>query len=252
MNIHCLAIGADQNNRLELERSFQAFDDEFQVTFSDSVLDAIMNLDLSIFSLIISESIDIDTADSNLIQFLTVNHFHIPVLFIGKKQLLGHESTYNSHLFAGMVETPITPAKLAGKILVALEEKFFQGRMSGIDFISILQLVELDKLTCTLALFHFDHDDEGYIFFKEGRPVDAQFGKLQTDMAIQEMFSLSDVDIKMYGACPVMRDRLQTNCSKMIMDNKGSQPGAQTPKKDAAKSATTGLAGLFMKVKKNK
>lgn len=152
MSIHCLAIIANPNNRLELERSFQAFNDGFQIAFSDSVLAATIDKDLSTFSLIISESTDLDTADSILIRFLTANHFHIPVLFIGKKQFPGQESIYKSHLFAGMMKNPITPAKLAGKIVAALENKFYQGKMSRINITSILQLVELDKLTCTITL----------------------------------------------------------------------------------------------------
>ena len=265
MSIHCLAIGADNTNRQELHRAFQVLDDEFKLSFAKNVLDAVFKLDFTLFSLVIcgSSHADPSISISNLIRFLEENRFYPPILTLDSDKVSRQRSIQENKLLAGTIQKPIIPADLAGKILNALKARFYQGEMTEIGFISALQLIELDKLTCTLAIFHPDYRNEGLVFFRDGCPIDSQFGKLQGELAIKKIFSLGgDVDIKMFSTCPLVKDRLKTNCSKLILNNEGFRPGRnvsvtqsvvnQSPKNAVGKRNSTGLAGLFMKVKKNK
>lgn len=261
MTIQCLAIGTDVTNKKELDSAFQYLDDEFKISFSESVVDAISTGDFPHFDLIILDPSHDEASISTLSQFIVANGFRLPLILVDKSKADQERLIKETSLVVVTLQKPINPTDLSIKILSALRDRFYQGRMTGIDFISILQLIELDKLTSTLALSHPDYPNTGLIFFKNGNPIDAQFGGFQGEEAIEKIFSLGDVEIKMYEACPLVRDRLKTNCSKMIMDNEKFRPdtddGAkipatnQPPKSRKKKAQVTGLAGLFVKVKKD-
>ncbi len=244
MSIHCLAIGTNKTNRQHLQKAFQALEVSFHLSFAESAVDAIVSTDISLFSLIIFDSLQDDTLISGLNRYLEENHLDIPFLIVN-----GNQSPETTH-------KQITPANLAGRILAAMKEKFKQGKFSGINLVSTLQLIEMEKLTCTIGLSHQDYQDDGWLFFRDGQPIDAEFDGIEEKAAVEKLFSLDDFDIKVYNICPLTKDRLKVSCSKMIFangiidrdrkGNDGKSPGAQ------GKTKATGLAGLFMKVKSNR
>ncbi len=246
MIIRCLAIGIDQANHWELNRAFRAYTDQFEILFVENGLEAINNVDFSKIAIIFSEASDSDALKANLKRFLEANQYAIPILQLqsGEEQVSGAASDSTSQNLT--ISRPVLPGALAGKLLVALGDLHFQGNMTGIDFVSILQLIEMDRLTCTLALASPGQTAQGFVFFRDGKPIDAIYQRAETQKALQQIFSRDDAVITMYNDCPLVADRLQTNCSKMIVDFKGIKPKGETQKK----TKTTGLANLFMKVKK--
>jgi len=257
MTIRCLALGSNRANRREIKQIFSIFDETFQLTFAEDVLDAVTQLDFHGFSAVICDTSLSASSISNLNEFLLANRFPIPILLLEKRLAPWQKDDQLKTFIAATVESPIVDTNLAGKLLIALSDLFYQGRMTGLDFLAVLQLIDLDKLTCTLTLSHPDFANHGLLFFKDGNPIDAQFGKFYAQKAIERLFSLNDLEIKMYSSCPLTHDRLKTNCSKMVMDNDQYRPDssdtdgqAETPPHQAAIAKPTGLAGLYMKVKK--
>ncbi len=244
--IRCLAIGIDQANHWELNRAFRAFSDQFQILFVENGLEAINKVDFTKIAIIFCEFSDGDTLKANLRRFLEANKFAIPILQLQDNGDAKDSVAVKSNLTELMIPRPVMPGDLAGRLLVALETTYYQGKMYGIDFVSVLQLIELDALTCTLVLSTPSLTGQGFVFFLDGNPIDALWERLEAQAAIKQIFSRDDLIITMYNNCPLITDHLHTNCSKLIMDYKGLQSKSDSRKKSEA----TGLAGLFMKVKK--
>lgn len=244
--IRCLAIGIDQANHWELNRAFRAFSDQFQILFVENGLEAINKVDFSKIAIIFCESSYGDTLQANLQRFLEANKYLIPILQLEDDGDAKNSVIAESNLTDQKIPRPVLPGDLAGRLLVALGKTYYQGKMSGIDFVSILQLIELDALTCTLVLSTPSLTGQGFVFFLDGNPIDALWERSEAQAALKQIFSQENLVITMYNNCPLITDHLHTNCTKMIMDYKGLQSKGDSRKKAEA----TGLAGLFMKVKK--
>jgi len=244
--IRCLAIGIDQANHWELNKAFRAFSDQFQILFVESGLEAINKVDFSKIAVIFCEFSHGDTLKANLKRFLEANKYTIPILLLQGDGDVKNGDTAKSSLAQQVIPRPVLPGDLAGRLLEALGKTYYQGRMSGIDFVSVLQLIELDALTCTLVLSTPSLTGYGFVFFLDGNPIDALWGRFEAEAALKQIFSHDNLIITMYNNCPLITDHLHTNCTKMIVDYKGLQLKGNSRKKAEA----TGLAGLFMKVKK--
>ena len=254
MSIQCLAIEADKENRQNLSLAFQELSGEFQLNFTKNVAETLNQLQRARFDLLICSVLGVETVLPAVRKYLEEQLISTPALVVGNRKVSEHELVESIDTIAGIVRAPILAPELAGKILVTLGETFFMGQMSGVALETSLQLIELDKLTCTISISHPDYADGGFLFFVDGNPIDAQLGSLVEAEAVRKLFSLKGpLTIKMYKSCPLVEDNLGISCSRMLMlGEKFCSPKEVAAQKEKRQAQTTGLASLFMKVKKDR
>lgn len=252
MKIHCLIIEPDPKKQTEYNLLFHGLIGMFKPTIVVDVRDAIKALTLSYFSIIIYDPFIIGKFIEELHLFLTDNDYFTRIIIVSSDNRHENMTLTNSALFTEIITRPLTTAKVAGKILLAFKNRFYQGYMKGFPLTSILQLIKEDKLTCTVRLSTPNSHDEGLIFFQNSKPVDAQYGDMQTDMALIQIFSLKNPAIEMYKICPVRKNRLQANCFKLILNYSEKQPEITFTPKNLHTPTVTGIASLYTKVQKDK
>lgn len=260
MSTHCLAIGTRPDNLQKLLKVFQYFDDSFHLSSVNRDMDALRkNPEDPPFSLFFVDSSPNDNiASEDLRLYLRRKNPRTPILLIKDELIQRNHPVLKTSQITRIISAPITPVSLAGTILSVLKRKYHQGQMPGISFSfsSTLQLIEMDKLTCTLAITHNNTHDTGWIFFKNGIPINAGFGMLAGVAAIKKILPLGELGVTMYGACPLRENRLNMNCSKLVLDMKEAQHSQRNVVGKSfncqLKPKPTGLASLFMQVKKNR
>ncbi len=258
MRTNCLAIGMRKESLQQLLGVFQHFNDSFGLSSVDPDEDIHRYMASTRFSLLFMDaSFEASIASQEIKSYLSKNRSRIPLLVIDekKKKRVGTVDSLSSK--GRIIAAPYSQVSLASAILTALSTFFCQGKMTGISIALTLQLIEMDKLTCTLAITNKKSTETGWIFFKDGLPLNAGLGIFEGALAIQQMGAMRDVGLTIYNSCPLRENRLHITCSKIVFSQRKAPLGSMGKKKTTQKPSPhrkekTGLATLYVNVNKNR
>ncbi|HWM95255.1 MAG TPA: response regulator [Thermoanaerobaculia bacterium] len=132
-----------------------------------------------------------------LLAWLRRGHPHLPVVVM---TAFGAETA--SRLDGGLelLEKPFDIADLKQKVSDLLRQSV-KGRVENISLSSFLQLLELERKTCTLNVTSAGHS--GHLFFRGGRLVGAGTGDLEGVAAALEIVTWEHADVEISNGCPV-------------------------------------------------
>ncbi|MBU1168834.1 MAG: DUF4388 domain-containing protein [Proteobacteria bacterium] len=89
------------------------------------------------------------------------------------------------------------------------------GQIQGISLGSFLQIVHMDKTTCTLKIY--SNDDIGYLYLKDGALVAAETGQLENVEAAYEILSWNKAVIIIDNA-PIPDQRITVSLMSILME----------------------------------
>jgi CheY-like chemotaxis protein/predicted regulator of Ras-like GTPase activity (Roadblock/LC7/MglB family) len=116
----------------------------------------------------------------------------------------------------------------------AIRERLAQrlkGRVENISLASFLQLLEVERKTCTLSVSTVDRS--GRLFFRGGRPVGAETGELTGRAAALEIVTWEHADIEISDVCPVEGPEIEGGLTFLLMegmrleDEREREPGTE-------------------------
>ena len=106
----------------------------------------------------------------------------LPIIILtayGEKEV---EEKFQEFGIVDFQNKPLDLKKLIGRIEEILKNREHKDSISGMSLTTILQVLEMEKRTGVLTIIMDDQD--GRIFFKEGRVVDIEAGKLSVEDAL--------------------------------------------------------------------
>src|SRR3954469_6439631 len=148
-----------------------------------------------------------------LLAHLRRNFAGLPVIVM---TALGGSETADR--LAGAVECftkPFHVPALKAKIQELLAQRV-KGRVENITLPSFLQLLELERKTCTLAITSLGR--AGGLFFRSGRLVGAATGELSGQSAALEIVTWEDADIEIMDVCPEVEPEIGAGLSYLLME----------------------------------
>jgi len=101
----------------------------------------------------------------------------------------------------------------------AIRERLAQrvkGRVENISLASFLQLLEVERKTCTLAVSTADHS--GRLYFRGGRLVGADTGELSGQAAALEIVTWEHADVEISDICPVDGPEIEGGLRFLLME----------------------------------
>ena len=137
-------------------------------------------------------------ADDFALLELIDNEFHIPVLVCTDRVSDKDADRLDCLAAFNLAPTGIDPPALTEQIDLMFN-KGAQGHISGVSLASFLQLVELDRKTCTLRIKH--RHDTGVLYFREGELIDAVSGQLMGEEAALLIVGWAPVEIDIFEQC---------------------------------------------------
>lgn len=154
-----------------------------------------------------------------LLAFLRRNHPSVPVILM---TALGSAETSARLASAGSFECLAKPFHLPDlkrKIAEMLTQRV-KGRVENISLASFLQLLEMERKTCTLTVRSHDPeaDHEGKLFFRAGRLVGAATGGLEGREAALEIVTWDHADIEIADVCPPVDPEIEVALSFLLME----------------------------------
>lgn len=154
-----------------------------------------------------------------LLAFLRRNHPAVPVILM---TALGSAETSARLGTAGSFECLAKPFHLPDlkrKIAEMLAQRV-KGRVENISLASFLQLLEMERKTCTLSVRSHDPEaiHEGKLFFRAGRLVGAATGGLEGKEAALEIVTWDHTDIEITDVCPLIDPEIEVVLSFLLME----------------------------------
>jgi len=170
-----------------------------------------------------------------LLTFLRRNHAALPVILM---TALGSADTSARLATAGSFEClpkPFNLPDLKRKIAEMLAQRV-KGRVENISLASFLQLLEMERKTCTLSVRSPDPetDREGKLYFRAGRLVGAASGEESGREAALEIVTWEHTNIEIADGCPPVDPEIDVSLSFLLMEGmrlkdereKGVEPAA--------------------------
>jgi CheY-like chemotaxis protein len=155
-----------------------------------------------------------DVDGFELLAHLRRTHPSLPVILM---TALGPEET-SARLGTDALEClskPFDVAVLRRKIVDMLAQRI-QGRVENISLASFLQLLEIERKTCTLSIT--SGESRGQLYFRSGKLLGAETGDLTGSEAALEIMAWEHADIEISDICPVNGPPLPSGLAFLLME----------------------------------
>jgi twitching motility two-component system response regulator PilG len=90
------------------------------------------------------------------------------------------------------------------------------GYINGIPVCSLVQVLELEKKTCTLSVSADGTD--GFLYLEQGVVLNAETGKLSGEEAAIQILGWENAQIKMIDDCPEKKKEIRSSLTRLILD----------------------------------
>lgn len=91
-----------------------------------------------------------------------------------------------------------------------------RGFIQGISLSSFLQLLEIERKTCTLKVR--SKRGEGYLYFIKGELMDATFKNMDPEKAVYEIVSWDEVEMEIKTGCKRMKKTIKDSLQFIMME----------------------------------
>ncbi len=227
-----LIVDDDKSFLLSLIDGFKAYEDKFSITTANDGVEAVEALEAQEISLVLTD-LKMPRMDGfELVAHLSGNYPGIPVIVMTAFGTPEMEDNLRDMGTFQYIEKPIDFTLLVEKILKGLEGPS-KGFITGVSLTSFLQLLEIDKKTCTLTI-HAGNKN-GTIYFQDGDLMDAQHNEMQGSEAAYEIVSWKNVEIEIENSCSVKENNITESLGFILLE--GSR---RKDEKDAASNEITG------------
>ncbi len=150
-----------------------------------------------------------------LLAQLTSRSYDIPVIVMTAFGTPEIEDRLKLLGITQFIEKPVDFDDLQAKIMGELAASS-EGFIHGVTLPAFLQLVDMEKKTCTLTVRSAGRI--GYLYFLAGEPVAAETGGLTGEQAAHEIVVWDDVSIEIEGVCRKRGKTIQLPLSHILME----------------------------------
>jgi DNA-binding response OmpR family regulator/predicted regulator of Ras-like GTPase activity (Roadblock/LC7/MglB family) len=204
-----LLVDDEKNFLLSLADMLRANEDEFSIMTAENGKIAAKIID--------NENVDLVVTDLNmpemdgfeLMAHISQVNSEMPVIAMTAYGTPEMESRLRNMGAFQYIEKPIDFDSLLSKIKEGLKTGSTKGHVAGISLPSFMQLLELDKKTCTLHIK--SGKNRGDMFFKQGELYSARTGKLTGQDATFEIINWDNSEIEIENICKIKEEEREIN-----------------------------------------
>ena len=243
-----LIVDDDESFLLSLIDGFKSYEDQFGIVTAHNGEEAVAILDEQEIHLVLTDLKMPKMDGFALVAHLSANHPDLPVIVMTAFGTPDMEVNLKEIGAFQYIEKPIDFNLLVTKILKGLEGRS-KGFITGVSLGSFLQLLELDKKTCTLTVR--SGKNQGTMYFKNGELMDAETNDLSGVDAAFEIINWKNVEIILTNSCDVTEQKISESLGYILLegsrrqDERESLTANPTPQNSTSTSLDSiDLAGL--------
>jgi CheY-like chemotaxis protein len=220
-----LIVDDDDNFLLSLIDGFKSYEDQFGIITAHNGEEAVAILDEQEIHMVITDLKMPKMDGFALVVHLNTHHPAIPVIVMTAFGTPDMEENIKEIGAFQYIEKPIDFNLLVTKILKGLKGRS-KGFITGVSLSSFLQLLEMDKKTCTLTVRSGRH--QGNMYFKNGDLLDADTDDLSGTEAAFEIVSWKNVEIVIANFCTVTDPKISESLGFILLEGSRRQDERKT------------------------
>ncbi|MEK6201157.1 MAG: response regulator [Desulfobulbaceae bacterium] len=232
-----LIVDDDESFLLSLIDGFKSYEDQFGIMTANNGEEAVAILNEQDIHLVLTDLKMPKMDGFELVAHLSSHHTAIPVIVMTAFGTPEMEENLKEIGAFQYIEKPIDFNILVEKILKGLEGRS-KGFLTGVSLSSFLQLLELDKKTCTLTVRSGRH--QGTMYFKNGNLLDADTDDLSGADAAYEIVSWKNVEIVLTNSCNITEAKISESLGFILLEGsrREDERNSTSPTSPAAHAAT--------------
>jgi DNA-binding response OmpR family regulator len=210
-----LIVEDDQAQSRLLTRAICQRRPDYRVLTASNGRDAIALLEREEVALVLT---DLQMPEMNGFEFLAWLGTHRPSLIVFTMTAYGNAETEARLSSLGSLECFTKPIDIAS-VLDRLDESMSQsirGHVQNVSLTTFLQLIGLEKKTCTLTVRY--SEKSGNLFLRKGELVHAKTGELTGESAATTIIGWPHVSIMIEGVCADVERSVHSSLSHLMME----------------------------------
>jgi len=218
MDIQTILIVDDSKPLVQILKEHFLKQHKYVIQTSYNGKEALEQLNKNDVDLII---LDINMPEMDGLQFLAELHnrkIWLPVIIMTGEKIEVSEKKFGEFGIVDYLNKPVDFDVLDQRIEDILKIRTNRDSISGISLLGILQILEMERKTGILTLKLGEQD--GKIFFKEGKVADIEVGNMTVDEALEECIK-SEVDKKQIQIEYISHrreDKIKKSLTEMLLD----------------------------------
>lgn len=214
-----LVVDDDQGMLLFLKNGIEQYDDSLSVLLAGDGILALEKMKEHTVSLVVSD-LKMPRMDGfSLMAQMKEYYPGIPVIIITKYGTGEMEREARQLGAVAYIQKPFVIRELTDYIKKIIDDLSDGGRLHNVSSGMFLQLVEMEKRTCTIRMKHSTTGKQGVLFFREGVLFDARIGNLIAEPAAYEMFSWEEVSLAIQNTCPVVERQVKSDLQGILLES---------------------------------
>jgi DNA-binding response OmpR family regulator len=200
---------------LSLKDGLSAYSAEFNVILASTVREALNILKIMDVDLLVTD-LKLPEADGfQLMASVSKTHPHLPVIVMTAFGTPEIEARLSQMSGMHYLEKPLDFDELTQTIESALASES-NSFIRGITLATFLQLVHMERKTCTLKIR--TKERIGYLFLKQGELLDAQTSEQMGEAAGLDILSWDDTEIEMDNRCRRTKTVITSSLEFLLME----------------------------------
>ncbi len=225
-----MIVDDDAVSRGLLSRVMKPYAKDFEIYTAENGKEAANLMTQETIDLIISDLEMPEMDGYQLLQYIDQNYPGTPVFIM---TAFGTETTREKVESLGALkyfEKPLNMDILTDAIYEQLNSGA-EGSISGISLASFLQLMEMEKKTCTVKVR--SKEKIGTMYFRAGELINAATDHLQGEKAAYELMTWDKIQIEVEGICRKKDKNIKQPLMNILMEGLKKKDEKESEKKEA-------------------
>ncbi len=210
-----LIVDDEKTFLLSLKDGLKIHEDKFRVLTAESGKEAVSLLRALPVDLLVTDLKMPEMDGFELLAWTTRERPDLPVIVMTAFGTSDIEAQLAEIETLQYLEKPLALADLENAIFTTLKAKA-RSYIRGIALATFLQLMHMEKKTCTLKIAQGQRN--GYLYLKRGELLDAECGELHGESAAYEIMAWEDAEIEMDSVCRRQEQVITTGLEHLLID----------------------------------
>lgn len=213
-----LFVDDDEEMLLAVKEGLEKYKDSFSVLFAEDGMEAVGVLERQNVSVVVTD-LKMPRMDGfHLLAHVMENMPEIPVIIITGYSTPEMKRLAKEGGAIGYISKPFLIEDLAQLVSDTLRKESEGGVLHSVNSGMFLQLMEMEEKTCTIRLVEKNSLQEGILFFREGRLLDAKSGREQGIDAAYTILAWDQVNLCIKNECPRLENRIQSDLQSILLE----------------------------------
>ena len=210
-----LIVDDDASFLMSLSDGLKAYSSDFSVATVENGARAVAYLSANPADLVVTD-LKMPVLDGfELLAHMGSHHPHLPVIVMTAFGTPDIEKRIDTLGALSYIEKPLDFKVLAGKINEGLAASS-RGYINNMNLASFLQLVEMEKKTCTLVIK--EGGKQGTLYFSKGVMLDAEIGDVSGVDAAYEIVCWKNAEIEINSVCKKKEKKINYTLHHIFME----------------------------------